>query len=83
MEPLSRFKIMILWKLNELMAAQRKRNKDLAEFLGVSENAVYRLRKRDDMPRLTGDTLNGICAFLDCNPGDLLVRENDEVAKDA
>ena len=73
---------MILWKLNELMAAQRKRNKDLAEFLDISENAVYRLRKRDDMPRLTADTLEGICRFLDCKPGDLLVLAIEEDTND-
>lgn len=62
----------IRWKLNEVMARKRVRNKDLAEALGITENSVYRLRKVDEMPRLTPERLNGICRALDCQPGDLL-----------
>ena len=63
---------MIRWKLNEVMARDRVRNKDLAEALDVTENSVYRLRKTDEMPRLTADRLDGICRTLKCQPGDLL-----------
>ena len=63
---------MIRWKLNEVMARKRVRNKDLAEALGITENSVYRLRKVDQMPRLTPERLNGICMALNCQPGDLL-----------
>jgi putative transcriptional regulator len=62
----------IRWKLNEVMARKRVRNKDLAEALGITENSVYRLRKVDEMPRLTPERLNGICMVLDCQPGELL-----------
>ncbi|WP_413171800.1 helix-turn-helix domain-containing protein [Anabaena azotica] len=62
----------IRWKLNEVMARKRVRNKDLAETLGITENSVYRLRKVDEMPRLTPERLNGICQALDCQPGELL-----------
>jgi putative transcriptional regulator len=62
----------IRWKLNELMAQQRKTNRDLAKFIGIHENSVYRLRKEDKMPRLNHDTLDKICEFLNCQPGDLL-----------
>ncbi|MEC4818858.1 MAG: helix-turn-helix transcriptional regulator [Scytonema sp. PMC 1069.18] len=62
----------IRWKLNELMARKRVRNKDLAKTLGITENSVYRLRKVDDMPRLSPERLNGICAALNCQPGELL-----------
>lgn len=69
----------IRWKLNELMAQKRVKNKDLAEALGITENSVYRLRKTDTMPRLTPERLDGICTFLDCQPGELLERIiNDE-----
>jgi putative transcriptional regulator len=64
----------IRWKLNELMAQKRVKNKDLAEALGITENSVYRLRKTDTMPRLTPERLDGICTFLDCQPGELLER---------
>ncbi len=67
----------IHWKLNELMAQKRIRNKDLAEALGITENSVYRLRKTDEMPRLTPERLNGICTYLECQPGELLVWTPD------
>ncbi len=54
------------------MAQKRIRNKDLAEALDITENSVYRLRKTDEMPRLTPERLNGICTVLNCQPGDLL-----------
>jgi DNA-binding Xre family transcriptional regulator len=69
----------IRWKLNEVMARNRVRNKDLAEALDITENSVYRLRKVDEMPRLAPERLNGICAALNCQPGDLLEWVPDEV----
>ena len=68
----------IHWKLNELMAKKRIRNKDLAQALGITENSVYRLRRTDEMPRLTPERLNGICTFLQCQPGELLEWTLDE-----
>lgn len=70
--------IVIRWKLNEVMARKRVRNKDLAEVLGITENSVYRLRKVDEMPRLTPERLNGICKALDCQPGELLQYYPDD-----
>jgi putative transcriptional regulator len=67
----------IRWKLNEVMARKRIKNKDLAQMLGITENSIYRLRKVDEMPRLTPERLNGICAALSCQPGELLVYEPD------
>ncbi|MBE8966050.1 helix-turn-helix transcriptional regulator [Nostocales cyanobacterium LEGE 12452] len=72
----------IRWKLNEVMARKRVRNKDLAEALGITENSVYRLRKVDEMPRLAPERLNGICKALDCQPGELLeYLPNDDDGK--
>jgi len=71
----------IYWKLNEIMAKKRVRNKDLAKAIGVTENSVYRLRRTDEMPRLTAKRLNGICTFLQCQPGDLLKWTTDEPVK--
>ncbi|MBR8834615.1 MAG: helix-turn-helix domain-containing protein [Stigonema ocellatum SAG 48.90 = DSM 106950] len=68
----------IRWKLNELMARNRIRNKDLAEALDITENSVYRLRKVDEMPRLGPERLNGICAVLKCQPGELLEYVPDD-----
>lgn len=68
----------IRWKLNELMAQKRIRNKDLAVALGITENSVYRLRRIDEMPRLSPERLNGICAVLKCQPGELLEWVSDD-----
>ena len=68
----------IRWKLNEVMARKRVKNKDLALALEITENSVYRLRKVDEMPRLTPERLNGICKALNCQPGELLVYEPDD-----
>jgi len=67
----------IRWKLNEVMAQKRMRNKDLAQALGITETSVYRLRREDEMPRLTPERLNGICTALKCQPGELLVYVPD------
>jgi len=69
---------MIRWRLNELMAAKRIRNKQLAEALGLTEVSVYKLRAVDTMPRLTEERLDGICRVLRCQPGDLLWWIPDE-----
>lgn len=73
----------IHWKLNEVMARKRCRNKDLAKALDITENSVYRLRREDVMPRLTPERLNGICATLGCQPGDLLeyIPDGDDDGK--
>ena len=68
----------IRWKLHELMAQKRIRNKDLAVALGITENSVYRLRRIDEMPRLSPERLNGICAVLKCQPGELLEWVSDD-----
>jgi len=71
--------LMIRWKLNELMAVKRRRNKDLADAIGMTESSVSRLRKKDLMPRMKPETLNGICEFLECQPGDLLEHVPDRM----
>ncbi|MDZ7952435.1 helix-turn-helix transcriptional regulator [Nostoc sp. DedQUE09] len=68
----------IRWKLNEVMARKRVKNKDLAKLLGITENSIYRLRKVDEMPRLAPERLNGICKALNCQPGELLEYVSDE-----
>ena len=78
MKTKKRSKQVITWKLNEIMARKRVRNKDLAEALDITVNSVYRLRKVDEMPRLIPERLDGICKVLNCQPGDLLVYEPDD-----
>jgi putative transcriptional regulator len=54
-------KTLIRWKLNEVMARHRVKGKDLANFLGISTNAVSSLRTADVMPGIGGDRWEQIC----------------------
>jgi putative transcriptional regulator len=75
-------KTVIRWKLNEVMAQKRVRNKDLAQGIHITETSVYRLRRTDEMPRMNPERLNDICRYLNCQPGDLLVYEPDPKESD-
>lgn len=55
---------LIHWRLGELMARHRIKGADLAEFLGVSNNAVSNLKQARTMPRITGETLNQLLTGL-------------------
>ena len=72
----------IRWRLHEALAERRIKGVDLAEALGVDPNSISRLRQRKTMPRLSPETLGGICEFLNCQPGDLLVYEPDPALPD-
>lgn len=54
-------KILIRWKLNEVMARHRVKGKDLANYLGVSANAVSALRNALIMPEIGGERWEQIC----------------------
>lgn len=57
----------------DIMLAQRKvKSKDLAEHVGITE-ANMSLLKQAKVKGIRFDTLEKICDFLDCQPGDLLV----------
>ncbi|WP_199349794.1 helix-turn-helix domain-containing protein [Nostoc flagelliforme] len=75
--------MVIRWKLNEVMAQKRIRNKDLAEAIGVTATSVHRLRKTDFMPRMLPERLNAICRYLQCQPGDLLIYIPDDEPQEA
>ncbi len=55
---------LIRWRLNEVMARHRIKGGDLAEFMGVSDNAISNLRKARTMPRIDGERLNQLCNGL-------------------
>jgi putative transcriptional regulator len=66
--------------LNDCPISPKTKLKDLAQALIITENSVYRLRKVDEMPRLTPERLNGICAAFNWQPGELLIYESDNNA---
>lgn len=62
----------------DIMLARRKvRSKDLAEHVGITE-ANMSLLKQGKVKGVRFDTLEKICAYLHCQPADLLVFTPDD-----
>ena len=55
---------LIRWRLNEIMARHRVLAKELAEEMGISDNAISNLRRAETMPRIDGKRFNQLCASL-------------------
>jgi putative transcriptional regulator len=61
----------IIVKLDVVMADRKVKSKELAEFVGITE-ANMSLLKQGHVKGVRFDTLERICQYLDCEPGDLL-----------
>lgn len=61
----------IVVKLDVVMADRKVKSKDLAEFVGITE-ANMSLLKQGKVKGMRFDTLERICEYLHCQPGDLL-----------
>lgn len=92
MEVVQREKVMIRWRLRQLMAEINLSNQDLAELSGIHRVTVSNLKNSDEIKQITMDVLNGICNGLTkayrskgyekvITPGDLLVYTPDEEEK--
>ena len=57
--------------LGVVMAQRRVRSKDLAEHVGITESNMS-LLKQGRVKGVRFDTLERICEYLDCQPGDIL-----------
>lgn len=60
-----------------MLAKRKVKSKALAEHVGITE-ANMSLLKQGKVKGIRFDTLQAICAYLDCQPGDLLVYIRDE-----
>ncbi len=58
-------------KLDEMLAKRKKRSKELAEYVGITE-ANISLIKTGRVKGIRFSTLEKMCEFLDCQPGDLM-----------
>lgn len=58
-------------RLNVVLAERNVKSKDLAEYVGITE-ANLSLLKQGKVKGIRFDTLERICAYLGCEPGDLL-----------
>jgi putative transcriptional regulator len=70
--------IVIRWRLAAVMAERHISNKELAVLIGKHPNSVSRLKLHHRLPRVDEPTLNALCKALKCQPGDLMVYEEDE-----
>lgn len=64
----------IIMKLDEMLVKRKKRSRELAEYVGITE-ANISLIKTGRIRGLRFRTLDRMCEFLDCQPGDLLGHE--------
>lgn len=58
-------------KLDEMLAKRKKRSKELAEYVGITEQNIS-LIKTGRVKGIRFSTLEKMCTFLECKPGDLL-----------
>lgn len=66
----------IIVKLDVILAERKAKSKDLAEYIGITE-ANLSLLKQGKVKGVRFDTLQAICEYLQCQPGDLLVFKPD------
>jgi putative transcriptional regulator len=64
----------IVVNLDVMLAKRKKRSNELAQFVGITEQNVS-LLKSGKVKGVRFSTLEKICEFLDCQPGDLLAYE--------
>lgn len=70
----------IIVNLDIMLARRKVKSKELAEQIGITE-ANLSLLKSGKVKGVRFATLEAICRYLDCQPGDLLeYREDDKQA---
>lgn len=67
----------IIVDLDVMLARRKVRSKELAAAIGITEQQVS-LLKSGKVKGVRFETLEKICAFLDCQPGDLIRYEPDQ-----
>jgi putative transcriptional regulator len=61
----------IVVTLDIMLATRKAKSRDLAEYVGITEANVS-LLKQGKVKGVRFDTLERICEFLQCQPGDIL-----------
>jgi putative transcriptional regulator len=67
----------IIVTLDVMMARRKVSSKDLAQYIDITE-ANLSLLKRGKVKGVRFATIAAICRYLQCQPGDILVYEQDE-----
>lgn len=63
-------------RLDVLLAEKKIKSKDLAAHIGITE-ANLSLLKSGKVKGVRFSTLEAICAYLECQPGDILTFEEE------
>lgn len=66
----------IVVRLDVMLAMRKVRSKALAQHVGITESNLS-LLKAGRVRGIRFETLNAICDYLDCQPGDILAYEPD------
>lgn len=69
----------IVIELDVMLARRKVKSKDLAAAIGITEQNLS-LLKQGKVKGVRLGTLDAICTYLDCQPGDLLVHIPGPVA---
>jgi len=69
----------IIVRLDVMLALRKARSKELAQHVGITESNLS-LLKSGKVRGIRFETLEKICDYLECQPGDLLVYEPEEGA---
>ena len=67
----------ILVRLDVMLALRKAKSKDLAAYVGITETNLS-LLKSGRVKGIRFETLEKICEYLDCQPGDILVHRPDD-----
>lgn len=67
---------MIKCNLSALLGAQKKKISDVVRDTGINRSTVTRLY-HENTKRIDFDTLEALCKYLECKPGDLLSLTNE------
>lgn len=62
--------------LGVMLARRNVKSKELAEYVGITE-ANLSLLKQGKVKGIRFETLDAICRYLDCQPGDILEYDSD------
>ncbi len=68
----------IIITLDIMLAKRKMKLNTLAERVGITAQNLSIL-KNDKARAIRFDTLNRLCKVLDCQPGDILTYEGDEI----
>lgn len=70
----------IIVNLDSMLAQRKKRSKELAEFVGITEQNIS-LLKTGRVRGIRFNTLEKICQYLDCQPGDILEYKQTDTSE--